>query len=99
MRNLDGSNCGKRLSLSLERNLSEIKRIFGGSSDLNVLRARIGRADCAVLTLEGMVSSSAVSDMLLEPLMRAGEKRLGSQAFYDYISKLSLIHISEPTRH
>ena len=87
MRNLDGSNCGKRLSLSLERNLSEIKRIFGGSSDLNVLRARIGRADCAVLTLEGMVSSSAVSDMLLEPLMRAGEKRLGSQAFYDYISK------------
>lgn len=53
----------------LERSLAEIKKIFGSSADLNIVRVRISGIRCAVLTLEGMVSSKDLAKMLFDPLM------------------------------
>lgn len=57
------------VSCRLERNLACIKRIFGDSSDLNIVRAKVSGVKCAVATLEGMVSSKDLSKMLYDPLM------------------------------
>ncbi len=58
------------LPLSLEEALGGIKRLFGGSSDLNIVRAEASGIKCALLTLEGMVSTATLSQALFEPLMR-----------------------------
>ncbi len=80
----------------LERSLAEIKSIFGGSSDLNIVKTRIFNTECAVATLEGMVSNDKLSEMLFDPLMRVEpdllrlKKRAGSREIYDFISQKGL---------
>ncbi len=58
-----------RISSRLEGNISGLKTVFGGSADLNVMRAAVSGVKCAVVTLEGMVSASSLAKMLFEPLM------------------------------
>ncbi len=71
----------------LERSLAEIKRIFGDSADLNIVRLKVSGINCAVLTLEGMVSSKDLANMLFRPLMDYSRICADAESVYKFISK------------
>ena len=66
------------ISLNLDTAVEAVKARFGGSSDLNIVKLRVSGIKCAILTLEGMVKNSDLSNMLFEPLMAF--KRKGATA-------------------
>lgn len=71
----------------LERSLAEIKKIFGDSADLNIVRVRISGIRCAVLTLEGMVSSKDLAKMLFDPLMEYSRICAAAENVYEFLAK------------
>ena len=57
-----------QLNLKLEQNLRLIAALTGHSDDLTVSRVTVCGIACAVLTCEGMCSSSQAGEMLFKPL-------------------------------
>ena len=47
--------------------LSALKGILGHSADLNIARIRINGVDCAVVSIEAMVSTLAMSELVFQP--------------------------------
>ena len=54
---------------SLDRVLADLREITGGSMDINTPRVTVNGVDCAVVTVEGMVSGEVVGELVLYPLM------------------------------
>lgn len=83
----------KSLLPRLEGNISGIKALFGGSADLNVMRVEISGIRCAVLTLEGMVSSSALAQMIFGPLMRFEKRNASPADVFAYVSQRAIFSV------
>lgn len=66
---MDTSYEKERLDADLERNILKLRKVLGNSMDFNVVRITINRVTCAVLTIEGMVSTESMSDLVFRPLM------------------------------
>ena len=66
---------------SLPQELSLLKDILGRSMDLNVAEIRINGVDCAVISIEAMVSTLAMSELIFQPLMslEGGDKRTAAE--------------------
>lgn len=62
-------NSANPIYRSLGRTVSSLKKMFGNSADLSIAKLNVCGIGCAVVTLEGMVSSADLSVMLFEPLM------------------------------
>ena len=80
----------ENLSSSLERSLSRIRELFGDSDDLNIVRFETAGIKCAVLTLEGMTSSSDLSKMLFSPLMDFKKMFAEPADIYNYLMRKGL---------
>lgn len=65
----------------LKRNLDEIKRISGGSSDLLVNEFVSGGIKCALLCCEGMLSTSTITELILAPITKIEAKRNSHELF------------------
>ena len=55
---------------NLQNNLSEIKRISGGSSDLLINEFTTGGIKCALLCCEGMLATSTITELVLHPITK-----------------------------
>ena len=74
----------------LKRNISEIKRISGGSSDVLVNEFITGGIHCALLNCDGMVSASTITELIFEPITSITRKKDAHELFH-YISKELLL--------
>ncbi len=67
----DAVNYSERyIGESLDKTLTDLRTITGNSMDLNIMEVKIGATDCAVVSIEGMVSTSAMADLIFQPLTR-----------------------------
>lgn len=80
------SGGGIQFSCRLQRNLAEIKKLFGSSADVNIVNGQISGVKCAVVTLEGMVSSKDLAKMLFTPMMEYQRLLAGAEEVYRFIS-------------
>ena len=60
---------GVLLEKSLEKNLENIRRITGRSSDLLENPIEINGVKCNLICYEGMISTSTITELILHPLM------------------------------
>lgn len=79
----------------LKRNIEEIKRISGGSTDLMVNEFVCGGISCALLACEGMLSTQVITELVFEPLMHV-EKKQNSHELFEYIRTKLLLSIDRP---
>ena len=79
----------------LKKNLEEIKRISGGSTDLMINEFVCGGIDCALLCCEGMLSTQTITELIFEPLMHV-EKKLNSHELFKHIRTKLLLSIDQP---
>ncbi|MBQ6181813.1 MAG: spore germination protein [Ruminococcus sp.] len=79
----------------LEKNIEEINRRTGGSSDILVNRFVTGGIHCALLCCEGMISTSVIAELIFEPLTSIPKKKDAHQLFH-YISEELLLSTDRP---
>lgn len=78
------------LSPRLDDALGELEMLCGATADLNIIRVTICSVDCAVVTIEGLVSTSAMADLVFQPLMDL-KFCSDAQGIYDFLTAKSLM--------
>ncbi len=81
---------------SLERDLSIIRNISSGSSDILINCFVTGDISCALICCEGMVSTSVMTNLVLEPITSISAQE-SPQALSDYINTHLLLSTDRPT--
>lgn len=81
---------------SLERDLSIIKNTSSGSSDILINCFVTGDISCALICCEGMVSTSVMTNLVLEPITSIPAQE-SPQALSDYINTHLLLSTDRPT--
>lgn len=79
----------------LKENISEIKRISGGSTDLMINEFICGGVNCALLCCEGMLSTQVITELIFEPLMHI-EKKENSHELFKHIRTKMLLSVDQP---
>ncbi|MFQ3545931.1 spore germination protein [Halobacillus rhizosphaerae] len=75
----------------VEENLLYIQTSLGKSSDLVVRKFTLGKTECAVLFIDGMVNKDTIQDFIMEALMlELPEKRPTIRHLYETIKQSSL---------
>ena len=80
---------------SLERDLSIIRNISSGSSDILINCFVTGDISCALICCEGMVSTSVMTNLVLEPITSIPAQE-SPQALSDYINTHLLLSTDRP---
>lgn len=85
------------LAAGLDENILNIKRITGGTSDLLVNEFTAAGIKCALLCMEGMVSTGVISKLILNPLtaMRPPEGSTPDE-LHSFINSRMLLGIDRP---
>lgn len=82
------------LPLALDKKVSGIRAVLGGSSDLLIKRARIAGNDIVIAGLEGMISNFETSRMIMVPLMNAPlPDHLPPEELFGFISGKMLLSL------
>ena len=79
----------------LKENIEKIKRISGGSSDLLVNEFISGGIKCALLCCEGMLSTSTITELILDPVTNIPVKK-DSHELFSYIQDHLLLSVDRP---
>ncbi len=79
----------------LKRNIAEIKRISGGSSDVLINEFVTGGIHCALLNCDGMVSASTITELVFEPITSIPQKKDAHELFH-YIDEKLLLSTDRP---
>lgn len=83
------------LEMSLDSSIDTIKRISGGSSDVLINRFVSGGISCALICCEGMVSASAMTELISDPITHIPVKKDAPELFH-YISEELLLSADRP---
>lgn len=87
----------KELSIipDLKLNIKKIKEISGGSSDVLINEFVTGNIKCALICCEGMLSTSTITELVLEPIVNIGTKKDSHELFH-YIQNFMLLSTDRP---
>lgn len=77
---------------------ADIKNITKESADLNIMEINIGGTDCAVITIEGMVSSELLAQLMFDPLTELGkQQKCTPDSIFGFLTRKSLMAASRKT--
>lgn len=80
----------------LDENIARIKEIAGGSSDLLINPVTVSGVRIAVLATEGMLSTTTVTELILEPLNTLELGEISSAALFSYFENEILLSLDRP---
>lgn len=78
---------------SLDENLSKIKSISGGSSDLLINKFVTGGVKCILLCCEGMLSTATITELVLNPITKIELDISDSQHLFNHIQNNMLLSV------
>lgn len=84
------------ITAELNTTLSELKMRCGNTVDLNVMNVKVCGISCAVVTVEGLVSTSSMAELVFQPLMYLKYCSDASDVF-DFLTKKSLLTTDRKT--
>ena len=80
------------ISKSLKQALLDLKIISGKTMDLNIMEVEISEHKCAVVSIEGMASTSAMAELVFRPLMEFDVKGYATEDdIFKFLTKQSLL--------
>ncbi|MCD8095842.1 MAG: spore germination protein [Ruminococcus sp.] len=59
----------EKIEYKTKKNILNLRTILGNTMDLNVMNITINSVECSVVTIEAMVSTSSMSELIFRPLM------------------------------
>ena len=80
----------------LEANLSRIKEIGGGTSDLLINPVRVSGIPCVLLCCEGMLSTATITELVLHPLMKLHLPDATGPRLLEHINDEMLLSVDRP---
>lgn len=85
------------IASDLDRALTDVKTIMGNTMDLNIMEVEISGHRCAVITIESMVSTLNVSEVVYKHLMNFNVPDCTAKTVFDYITRQSILSSERKT--
>lgn len=86
------------ISCTVEKAVTDLRSIMGNTMDLNVIFIRIREVPCAVVTIEGMTSNSAMSELIYHPLMEQNKKsKAQAREIFEFLTQESILAAERKT--
>lgn len=85
-----------RIIPDLKQNIAKIKELSGNSSDILVNEFCTGGINCALLCCEGMLSTSLITELVLEPITHIPQKN-DVQSLFQHIQDNMLLSTDRPS--
>lgn len=80
------------LTSSVSENILALRTVLGNTMDLNVMDIEINGVPCALVTIENMVSTDAMSELIFRPMMGLeGGEADTHEKIMDFIARRSLM--------
>lgn len=80
------------ISKSLKQALLDLKIISGKTMDLNIMEVEISSHKCALVSIEGMASTSSMAELVFRPLMEFDVKGYATEDdIFKFLTKQSLL--------
>ena len=78
---------------TIDAAMTSLRTITGNSMDLNIMNVKICSVSCALVSIEGMISTSAMSELIFRPIMElsAQKSKGNSEQVFDFLTKESLL--------
>ena len=78
---------------TIDAAMTSLRTITGNSMDLNIMNVKICSVSCAVVSIEGMISTSAMSELIFRPIMElsAQKSKGNAEQVFDFLTKESLL--------
>lgn len=83
----------ERIIPEIDRNIARIKEISGESSDILINRVEVAGVKTALICCEGMVSTSTITELILQPLMSLSLENSSPEALFSHIENKMLLSI------
>ena len=65
---------------TIDAAMTSLRTITGNSMDLNIMNVKICSVSCALVSIEGMISTSAMSELIFRPIMElSAQKSKGNE--------------------
>lgn len=95
----DNKNYSKmRIAARCSQIKEDLKAITGDTADLNIMDITIGETPCAVITIEGMVSSALLAELMFQPLTELEQADDTSpESIFDFLTQRSLMAADRQT--
>lgn len=93
LENLPNEISTEPVKVKLDNNIARIKEICDGTSDLLVNRICIGGIDACLICCEGMLSTSTIAELILNPLKDIAETFENSSALFSYVYNKMLLSV------
>ena len=88
----------RHIDADVSRAIIDLRSVSGNTMDLNVMFIRINGVRCAVVTIEGMVSTSSLSELVFRPLMEVSlDEKQGANAVFEFLTEDSLLAAERKT--
>ena len=73
---------------TIDAAMTSLRTITGNSMDLNIMNVKICSVSCALVSIEGMISTSAMSELIFRPIMElsAQKSKGNSEQVFDFLT-------------
>ena len=84
---------------TIDAAMTSLRTITGNSMDLNIMNVKICSVSCALVSIEGMISTSAMSELIFRPIMElsAQKSKGNAEQVFDFLTKESLLAAERKT--
>ena len=74
---------------TIDAAMTSLRTITGNSMDLNIMNVKICSVKCALVSIEGMISTSAMSELIFRPIMELSARKSKGKAeqVFDFLTK------------
>lgn len=80
-----------KIAADVDKAMLDLRTCTGNTMDLNIMNININGVKAAVVTIEGMVSTSSMAELVFRPLMHAQIKENSSESLYEFLTEKSLL--------
>lgn len=87
------------ISADINTAMTDLRAITGNTMDLNIMQIRIGRAECSVVTIEAMTSTSSMAELIFRPLMELSHREpdIDGEGVFAYLTAESILAAERKT--
>ena len=86
-----------KINSDLTKSLTDLRTISGNTMDLNIMNVMVSGVPCAVVTIEGMVSTSSMAELVFRPLMNLQAENAEKDTVFDFLTTQSLLAAERKT--
>lgn len=86
-----------KISASVDKAMLDLRSCMGNTMDLNIMNIRVNGIRCAVVTIEGMVSTSSMAELVFRPVMEVRLESKKPESLFKFLTEESLLAAERAT--